>query len=197
MHGQNHCVGTTPGSHSAGALLLATSEHWFEPMLCNHITHPHGSSNMTGARPGWHPHNPHLQPGDQHPSWQFLTDTWPRCRVTSFRRFWNGSQWESNPVVNADLRAIAVCPGCERQTGFIALTYKEEKEYMVGSVLSGSNMLSNPRKMPKRLLRAWQSKDSVKCIDCGTHVTLCPSCKRYNFAVIGFGTCTHCGEEFI
>ena len=152
---------------------------------------------MTGARPGWYPHNPRLQPGNQHPSWRFLADTWPRCRVTSFRRFWNGSQWEGNPVANADLLAIAVCPGCERQTGFIALAVEEEKEYAVGSILSGSIMLSNPRKIPKRLLRAWQSKDTAKCIDCGTHVTFCPSCKRYNFAVLGFGTCTHCGEEFI
>jgi hypothetical protein len=68
---------------------------------------------------------------------------------------------------------------------------------MVGSFESGSIMLANPRKIPKRLLRAWQSKDSIKCIDCGTHVTQCPSCKQYNFAGVGFRTCIHCGEEFL
>jgi len=68
---------------------------------------------------------------------------------------------------------------------------------MVGSFQSGSTMLSNPRKVPKRRLRAWQSKDSMKCIDCGTHASVCPSCKQYNFAGVVFRTCTHCGEEFI
>src|ERR671921_596627 len=128
---------------------------------------------MTGARPGWQPHNPQLPAGVQHPSWQDLADTWPRCRATSFRRFWNGSQWDGSHVANTDLHAIAVCPGCERQTGFVALTIEEEKDYMVGSFESGSTILSNPRKIPKRLLRAWQSKDSIKCIDCDAHVSLC------------------------
>ena len=68
---------------------------------------------------------------------------------------------------------------------------------MVGSIATGSDLLSHPRKIPKRLLRAWQSKDTIKCIDCGTHVTLCPSCKQYNVAAIGFGICSQCGEEFV
>ncbi len=152
---------------------------------------------MPGARPGWQPHNPHIQPGGQHPSWQFLADAWPRCRATTFRRFWNGSQWEGDHIANADLLAIAVCPDCERQTGFIALTIEEEEKSMVGTFLSGSILLSDPRKIPKRLWRAWRSKETVKCIDCGTRVTRCPSCKQYNFATIGFGTCNHCGEEFV
>jgi hypothetical protein len=84
---------------------------------------------MTRTRPGWHPH---VQPGDQHLSWQYLAETWPRCRGTTFRRFWNGSRWEGSRVANADLCAIAVCPGCERQTGFTALTAEEEKKYMAG-----------------------------------------------------------------
>jgi hypothetical protein len=161
-----------------------------------YITHPHGSLDMTGVRPGWHPHNPQLLAGNQHPSWQDLANTWPRCRATSFRRFWNGAQWDGSHIANTDLLAIAVCPGCKRQTGFIALAIGEEMEYMVESLQSES-MLSNPRKIPKRLLRAWQAKESIKCIDCGAHVTLCPSCKQYNFARVGFRNCTHCGEEFI
>jgi predicted RNA-binding Zn-ribbon protein involved in translation (DUF1610 family) len=68
---------------------------------------------------------------------------------------------------------------------------------MVGSIATGSILLSDPRKIPKRLLRAWQSQDTIKCVDCGTHVTRCPSCKQYNVAVIGFGICPHCGEEFV
>ena len=158
---------------------------------------PMESFGMTGTRPGWRPYNPQLPAGFQHPSWQDLAGTWPRCRATSFRRFWNGSQWDGSHVANADLLAIAVCPGCERQTGFIAIAVNEEKAYMVGSFESGSAMLSNPRKIPKRLLRAWQSKDTIKCVDCGTHVTLCPSCKRYNFAGVGFRNCNHCGEEYL
>jgi hypothetical protein len=158
---------------------------------------PAREPKMTGARPGWHPHNPQLSSDGQHSSWQDLADTWPRCRATSFRRFWNGSQWDGSHIANTDLLAITVCPGCERHTGFIALAIEEEKEYMVGSFESGSIMLSDPRKLPKRLLRAWQSKASVKCIDCGAHVTQCPSCKQYNFAGVGFRTCIHCGEEFL
>jgi hypothetical protein len=157
----------------------------------------HGSLNMTGSRPGWHPHNPQLSAGGQHPSWQDLADTWPRSRATSFRRFWNGCRWDGSHIANTDLLAVTVCPGCERHTGFIALAIDEEKDYMVGSFESGSIMLSNPRKIPKRLLRAWQSKESIKCIDCGTHVTQCPSCKEYNFAGVGFRNCIHCGEEFL
>ena len=103
----------------------------------------------------------------------------------------------SSRVANADLRAIAVCPGCERQTGFSALTAEEEKKYMAGSIATGSMPLSDPRKIPKRLLRAWRSKDTIKCIDCGTHATLRPSCKHYNIAAIGIGVCPHCGEEFM
>jgi hypothetical protein len=162
-----------------------------------HMAHPKGSVDMTGVRSGWYPYNPQLPAGHEHPSWQFLAGTWPWSRSTSFRRYWNGLQWEGGHLANADLLAIAVCPGCERQTGMLALTDGEEGGYMVGSLLSGSSMLSDPRKIPKRLLRAWQSKDSIKCIDCGTHVSVCPSCKRYNFAGVGFRTCTHCGEEFI
>ena len=154
------------------------------------------ASDMTGARPGWQPHDPLVQADGPHPSWQFLADTWPRNRATSFRRFWTGSQWEGDHVPNADLLAIAVCPGCDRLTGFIALTGEEEKKYAIGSMVVGSSMLSEPRKIPKRLFTAWRSKDSIKCVDCGTHVSLCPSCKQYSFAVIGFGTCNHCGEEF-
>jgi hypothetical protein len=152
---------------------------------------------MPGARPGWQPYNPHSQSGEQQPTWQDLVDTWPRCRDTSFRRFWNGSEWDGSHIANTDLLAITVCPGCERHTGFIALAIDEEKQYMIGSFETGSTLLSDKRKMPKRLLRVWQSKDSIKCIDCGTHVTLCPSCKQYNFAGVGFRTCTHCSEEFI
>ena len=92
---------------------------------------------MTGVRPGWHPHNPQLLAGNQHPSWQDLADTWPRCRATSFRRFWNGSEWDGSHIANNDLVAIAVCPGCKRQTGFIALAIEEEMEYIVGFFQSG------------------------------------------------------------
>jgi hypothetical protein len=63
--------------------------------------------------------------------------------------------------------------------------------------MTGSMLLSDLRKIPKRLLRAWQSKDTIKCIDCGMHVTVCPSCKQYNIAAIGIGICPHCGEEFM
>lgn len=152
---------------------------------------------MTQTRPGWRPHDADVQPDNQHRSWQSLADTWPQCRGTSFRRFWNGSRWEGCRISNADLLAIAVCPGCERHTGLIALAPEEEKKYVAGSIVTGSTLLANPRKMPKRLLRAWQSKDTIKCIDCGTHVALCPSCKRYNTAAIGFGICRYCGEEFV
>ena len=152
---------------------------------------------MISVQPGWYPYNPQLPAGHEHPSWQFIADTLRKRRFTSFRRYWSGSQWEGDHVPNADLLAIAVCPGCERQTGMLALSDEEEGGYMVGSFLLGSSMLSDPRKLPKRLLRAWQSKDTVKCIDCDTHVTRCPSCKQANFAVVGFGTCTHCGEEFL
>ena len=152
---------------------------------------------MTGARPGWQPYDPHGQSSDRQPSWQDLAARWPRCRAASFRRFWSGSRWDGSHIANTDLLAIVVCPGCQRQTGFVALAIEEEKVYMVGSFEFGSAMLADPRKLPKRLLRAWQAKDSIKCVDCGTHVTLCPSCKQYNFAGVGFRTCTHCGEEFI
>ena len=152
---------------------------------------------MSQTRPGWRPHISRIQPGDQHLSWQHLLDTWPRSRYTSFRRFWSGSRWEGSYIANIDLLAITVCPGCQRQTGFVALSAEEEKKYVTGFILSGSRLLSNPRKIPKRLLRAWQAKDTLKCIDCSTHVTLCPSCKQYEFATIGVGTCTHCGEEYM
>jgi len=77
---------------------------------------------MTGVRSGWYPYNPQLPAGHEHPSWQFLAGTWPWSRSTSFRRYWDGLQWEGGHLANADLLAIAVCPGCERQTGMLALT---------------------------------------------------------------------------
>jgi hypothetical protein len=100
---------------------------------------------MTRTRPGWQPHS---QPGDQHLSWQHLADTWPRCRGTTFRRFWNGSRWEGSRIPNADLRAIAACPGRKRQTGFTALTAEEENRYMAGSIATGSMLLSNRGSCP-------------------------------------------------
>src|SRR5690348_18310055 len=120
---------------------------------------------MSQNGPGWYPCGSADPADDQNPSWRDLADAWPECRASSFRRFWNGSRWEGARVPNADLLAIAVCPGCERRTGFVSLSEQEGKGYMAGAIMTGSELLANPRKIPKRLLRAWQSKDALKCID--------------------------------